>query len=191
MTAVGCKNFAEVGLGGIMLRPHKETTKTTDTFSRSFRPILLLLQGIGLNFSEDDNKEEGSGRSYIRIVGHRVYPALVLLFNIGWNVYYISNYWFSTYPNGFVLTADNVNGMVDMINVFIGNVGSHFSLYVLCHQKSWKEFRISLKQLLLEQEQRLVMRSDPDYSRNNGLLRRSWLAAISITTFVCSTRRII
>ncbi len=140
-----------------------------DSFSSAIQPILKFLQFCGLDFQQDGL----SRTNRIRILS-QIYSAVCLMANVGWNSYIAMR---SVYFYG-NMTLSNVNSYIDLFNVMLGYVGSHFSMYYVS-LKGFPEFRHAVHRL-----ERLL---DHDAQHYRKLRHSSWMAIALIVAFVISS----
>lgn len=146
-----------------LLASHFKSIKMA-SFSEAVQPILKFLQFCGIDFRRDEELGRRT-RHFLRL-----YAALCLSLNIGWNGY------------GYVkraptLKLTTINDFVDYVNFFIGNVFSHAALYCMTFG-GFAEIISAIQRL------ERLLEHDAHYYRK--LRRSSSIAVTLIVLFVLS-----
>lgn len=141
-----------------------------DPFSYAIQPMVRILQLLGLNFSPCGSHTT----RWSKWIFH-LYSTLCLLVHVGWNIHFLVGFTVARLDS-FHLTAELINWFIDVVNLFVGNVGSHLALFMLPFSHDWQEFWRFAKQL------ESALRHEKGYY--DGLRIRSWMAAIFTISFV-------
>ena len=135
-------------------------TEEMSSFSEAIQPILKFLQFCGLDFQlRDDGR-----RNYFL----RIYAAVCLSLNIGWNSYTYVKF----FPN---LTLSTINDFVDSFNFVFGNIAIHTAMYLMTFG-SFQEICHAIQRL------ERLLEHDAEYFHK--LRHSSWIAVTFIFSFV-------
>jgi hypothetical protein len=134
------------------------------SFSEFIQPILKFLEFCGLGFQPGE--ELGRIRYF-----HRIYAALFLSFNIGWNSYIYVKF----FPN---LTLSTINDFVDSSNFVFGNITTRTVMYYVTFG-SFQNFCFSIQRL------ECLLEHDAEYYCK--LRHWSWIALTFIVSLVLFT----